>query len=84
MSVAVGFAVVQGDVIDVRTVSPTRRGALVNWLTVMPGVSVFANWSDHAIEKTWESRVKHFPGTECRHVTIITSEVSVAEGETPA
>ena len=85
MSVAVGFAVVQGGVIDVRTVSPTRRGALVNWLVVAVGLAVRSDWSDYAIERAWDTCVLRFPGNECRHVTIMTTDLSTsADVETPA
>lgn len=40
--------------IDVKTVSPTRRAAIVNWLVVTKEVSVSIGHSDDAIEKLWE------------------------------
>jgi hypothetical protein len=49
---AKGWAVAVNGVIDVRTVSPTRRAAIVNWL-VTHGKLVFAKDSDEKIETMW-------------------------------
>jgi hypothetical protein len=47
-----GWAVVQDGKLQVSTVSPHRRAALVNWL-VCNGVMVYQNWTDLRIEETW-------------------------------
>lgn len=45
-----GWAVVEGDLIRIRTVSDTQRAAMVNWLVAERGIYVHANMGDHAIE----------------------------------
>jgi hypothetical protein len=50
---AIGFAVVSFGKIDVTTVSPTRRGALVNWLVTSARVPIFQWTSDDEIETSW-------------------------------
>lgn len=37
----------------VRTVMGYRRGAIVNWLVVVPKVLVLDTWSDGLIEELW-------------------------------
>ena len=54
MVAAKGWAVVQKGELLVRTVSPTRRAALVNWLVVEAAVRVGADWNDARIEHAWE------------------------------
>lgn len=48
----IGWAVIDGHEIDVRTVSPTRRAAIVNWL-VLSGKMMLAHFSDESIEMIW-------------------------------
>jgi|APCry1669192522_1035417.scaffolds.fasta_scaffold04459_3 hypothetical protein len=48
-----GFAVVSFGKIDVNTVSPTRRGALVNWLVASARIPVYQWTSDEDIEASW-------------------------------
>lgn len=53
---AVGWAVIdhQRRGIDVRTVSDTRRAAIVNWLVAEAGCMMISNaYSDDQIEKLW-------------------------------
>lgn len=53
---AQGWAVVRKDKLLVRTVSPTRRGALVNWIVVEAPrgrVMVTNTWDDAQIEEHW-------------------------------
>jgi hypothetical protein len=49
-----GYAVVLFREIDVRTVSPTRRAAIVNWL-VTHGVWVADSFTDDYIEILWRN-----------------------------
>lgn len=48
-----GWAVATGDEIHPRTVSDTRRSAIVNWLVVHAGTAVYLNWPDAQIERAW-------------------------------
>ena len=48
-----GYAVITNDKIDVRTVSLTRRAAIVNWLVVEGGRMVYSSTTDEDIEKMW-------------------------------
>ena len=51
---AIGWAVIdKGGEIDVGSVSPTRRGALVNWLWNQ-GVKVMNSWTDAEIERAFD------------------------------
>lgn len=54
--IAHGWAIVANGEINVATVSPTRRGALVNWLVVSARVPVFNDHSDAQIESMWDER----------------------------
>ena len=50
---AIGWAVIdKGGEIDVSSVSPTRRGALVNWL--WSNVKVMNSWTDAEIERAFD------------------------------
>jgi len=51
---ASGWAIIDNDEIKVRTVSPTRRAALVNFLLVERLVAVLEDTSDEAINQLWE------------------------------
>lgn len=52
---AVGYAVVSFGAIDVTTISPTERGALVNWLVTSARIPMYAWTTDEEIFKTWRS-----------------------------
>lgn len=52
---AEGWAVVDGDVIDVKTVSPDRRSALVNWLVVQKNCLITTAMTDAEISMLWAS-----------------------------
>ncbi len=49
-----GFAVVQNTVIDIKTVSPTRRAAIVNWIVTRKGAMIYQQTTDEEIEDLWE------------------------------
>ncbi len=51
---AYGYAIIEGGEIDVRTVSPTRRAAIVNWLVIHRSKMIYAAATDEEIEKLWE------------------------------
>lgn len=53
---AEGWAVADAGGILVRTVSPTRRGAIVNWLVSFCGVLVHSGWKDDMIETQFVTR----------------------------
>lgn len=48
-----GYAVVSFGKIDVATVSPTRRGAVVNWLVTVGRQRIYNHTTDEQIEATW-------------------------------
>lgn len=48
------FAVIVGEKIDVRTVSDTRRAAIVNWLVVDRSCLILRTDTDEQIEHLWE------------------------------
>lgn len=50
---AEGWAVIDGSGINVRTVSDSRRAAIVNWL-VTNGYMILAHHTDEEIERLWE------------------------------
>ncbi len=78
MMKAEGFAIAVGDVIEVRTVSPTERAAKINWLVVARAVPVGDDWSNEVIEKVW----KHYTtetDIQCIAVTIAAKEDKLLE-----
>lgn len=50
-----GWGVVDADGLDIATVGPTRRSAIVNWLVVKAKVMVYNHNSNDWIEKAWEA-----------------------------
>lgn len=66
---AIGYAVaIENQTILVATVSPTRRAALVNWLSLNVGLT--PNWAtDEQIERSW---VQHGP---LHHAALITVDI---------
>ncbi len=66
------WAVKEGDKINIRTVSDTRRAAIVNWLVVVPRVMIYNHMTDAEIESLW----KHRPGV----AEIIKVNVTEVEG----
>ena len=53
-----GYAVIHQGAIDVNSISTTRRGAIVNWLFVVPRIPVLVGHSDEDIEQMWEANNK--------------------------
>jgi len=51
---AEGWAVVEDGEIDMRTVSPHRRAAIVNWLVVGPGIPVWDDMDDESIYRLFD------------------------------
>jgi hypothetical protein len=49
-----GWAVIVSGEIDVRSVSPTRRAAIVNWL-YLNGYKPLDRWEDRFIEHVWHN-----------------------------
>jgi hypothetical protein len=49
----IGFAIVSFGAIDVTTVSPTERGAMVNWLVSSARIPIYAWSTDEEISLTW-------------------------------
>ena len=66
--IANGWATVTDDNINVRTVSPTRRGATIKWLMMVPLVPIYTDYSDARIEHEW---LKHKGNAEVMPVRII-------------
>ena len=54
MATAKGWAVVDANGINVRTISNTRRAAIVNWLLVDKQIMATRIASDQDIEAAWE------------------------------
>jgi hypothetical protein len=50
---AEGYAIVEDGKIDVRTVSPTRRTAIINFLVVSRHCIIRNDHSDEYIERVW-------------------------------
>lgn len=62
-----GWAVADPDGINIKTVSETRRAAIVNWLVVEKGALVTREASDEDIENAW----RHLCGpSEVMEVTV--------------
>lgn len=64
-----GWAVVQNDCIDIKTVHDSRRGAIVNWLW-LHGMAITQATTDEQIELMWE---RYAPAE-----TVRVAEVSVS------
>lgn len=69
-----GWAVIRHCQIDVRTVSPNRRAALINWLVVQKGVAVTNDHTDEDVEQLWN---KHKRDAVVSRVTINPSPSSL-------
>ncbi len=54
VSTSHGWAVLTNEGIDMRTVSDTRRAAIVNWLAVSASILMLAWMNDEYIEKLWQ------------------------------
>lgn len=69
MSTAGAWAVINSfnGEINVRSISPTRRAAIVNWLVVEEQLPIMALHSDEEIEEIWKHFGKH---AECVQVTV--------------
>jgi hypothetical protein len=64
-----GWAVIDDNGIDVKTVSPTRRAAIVNWL-VTHGAMILTTHSDQDIEDIWIGAThRHKIGVERVQIT---------------
>lgn len=48
------WAVIDSDGINIRSVSPTRTAAIVNWLYTETMVAPKMSWTDDEIELTWQ------------------------------
>ena len=53
MQTADGWAIIEDIGIDVRSVSPTRRAAIVNWLVTRAGIMIYSTTTDKQIEECW-------------------------------
>lgn len=75
---ATGFAILSFGRIEIATVSPRRRGALVNWLVTSGRIPIYAWTSDTEIESLWRTtRGDH----ECLEVQITPLSLSSTEGK---
>ena len=69
--IGTGWAVAgSNDQVDMRTVSDTRRAALVNWLVAGVGIGVFASTTDEQIENAWNMMSKKL-GTRVIEVNVV-------------
>ncbi len=50
------WAVIDNDQIDIATVSPTWRGAVVNWLVGSAGIMIWNCMRDQKIRDLWEQQ----------------------------
>lgn len=68
MSTAPGWAVVKSNgLIHIKTVSDTRRAAIINWLVTEKQVRIYTYHTDADIEAIW----KHYGSyVECRQITV--------------
>jgi hypothetical protein len=62
-----GWACVTGDLILVKTVSPTRRAAIVNFLVTERSMMIYAHHTDDDIARAW---AKYHGRSEVVEVTI--------------
>lgn len=64
---AIGFAAIDGGQINIKTVSDTRRAAMINWLVTERNVMIYNAMTDEHVERLWF----HFRGTaDIEYVTI--------------
>lgn len=78
MTEAIGWAVVaSGARIYVRTVSDTRRAAIINWLVTEKHQSITMFHGDEQIERMWKH---HGAYVDCRQVTISDSPICAPVG----
>lgn len=62
----IGWAVISGRIL-VKTISDTRRAAIVNYLVAERGIAITNTWTDEDIEQCW----RHWGGRrQCRQVRI--------------
>lgn len=54
-AVARGWAVVEDEAINVRSVAPTRTGAIVNWLCTEKRLLVLRETTQEQIERMWQA-----------------------------
>lgn len=66
---AAGWAILDRNHIKIRTVSDTRRAAIVNWLCTEKGVLVHNGTTDEQIEAAWHA--------ECGDAICTTVDVNV-------
>jgi hypothetical protein len=64
---AIGYAIIEDGVIDVRTVAPTERAAKINWMLASKSIMTLDQARNADIEAVW-LRVKG--AAECMPVTI--------------
>lgn len=75
----VGWAVIDNGDIKVRTVSDTRRAAIVNWLVTERSQFIYGSDSDEHIERLWWRLRTDEVDVEC--VTITRAHQTALSGE---
>ena len=55
MMAARGWAVSHKEQIHLHTVAPTRRAAIINWLTTFKDIMALAQCPDDVLEKLWDT-----------------------------
>lgn len=71
-----GFVVVSFGQIDIATVSPSERGAMVNWLVSSARIPIYAWTTDDEIFKTWrgcKGRDNHLMPVRIAAATVVSS-----------
>lgn len=63
------YAIAEGGMIDIDTVSANARAAKINWLVKRCGYPVFNHTTDHIIDDVWRAFSFHYKA-ECVAVTI--------------
>ncbi|WP_029581970.1 hypothetical protein [Bradyrhizobium sp. URHD0069] len=74
-----GYAILSFGLIEVATVSPTRRGALVNWLVTTARRPIYAWTTDEEIERHWRESCGSRRDHDCIEVAITPAAMSPAD-----
>ena len=69
----IGWAVTVGGKIDMRTVGPTRRSAIINWMVVDQGEVITHLTTDQAIDTMWSAYEGENVKVQQVNVEVVTS-----------
>lgn len=73
------WAVVQHGEINIKTVSPSRRAAIVNWLHVEQGIMCTVLADDLQIERAWK-QLSAPSGAKVHQVIVVADAGGTADG----